>query len=74
MTGEYRYGDTRNIVSDISKLQVLGWEPEQTAGRSVRDYKAYLEKQTDIDCIVEYAEKYMKDIGVVRQSEKKFEE
>jgi dTDP-L-rhamnose 4-epimerase len=70
LTGEYRYGDTRNIVSDISKLKTLGWVPRHTPEKSVRDYKAYLERQTHIDDILTYAEKHMKDLGVVRQSKK----
>ncbi len=70
LTGEYRYGDTRNIVSDISKLKTLGWVPRHTPEKSVRDYKAYLERQTDIDDILTYAEKHMKDLGVVRQSKR----
>ena len=30
VTGEYRFGDTRHILSDISALQELGWEPSDT--------------------------------------------
>ena len=27
--GKYRFGDTRHIFSDISKLKALGWEPKE---------------------------------------------
>ena len=62
----YRYGDTRHISSDISKLRSLGWEPRVPIEESVRDYWEYLKQQTDIDDILEYAEKTMKNKGVVR--------
>jgi len=65
--GEYRYGDTRHICSDISKLMTLGWKPQHTPEKSVQDYRTYLEKQTDIEDILEYAEKQMKMMGVVRK-------
>ena len=62
----YRYGDTRHISSDISKLRSLGWEPKLPIEDSIRDYWEYLKQQTDIDDILEYAEKTMKNKGVVR--------
>ena len=62
----YRYGDTRHIYSDISKLRSLGWEPKVPIEESIRDYWKYLKQQTDIDDILEYAEKTMKNKGVVR--------
>ncbi len=62
----YRYGDTRHISSDISKLKSLGWEPNVPIEESIRDYWEYLKQQTDIDDILEYADKTMKEKGVVR--------
>ena len=62
----YRYGDTRHISSDISKLKSIGWEPRVLIEESIRDYWEYLKQQTDIDDILEYAEKTMKSKGVVR--------
>jgi dTDP-L-rhamnose 4-epimerase len=62
----YRYGDTRHIFSDISKLKALGWEPRVPIESSVADYWEYLKKQTDIDDILGYTEKTMMNKGVVR--------
>ena len=45
ITGEYRVGDTRHSVSDISKLQRLGWQPTKTPRDSVRDYVAWIRGQ-----------------------------
>ncbi len=65
--GEFRVGDTRNTCSDISKLKQLGWSPKRTAVESVEEYLAYLKEQTDIHDILEYAEKTMKQLNVVRK-------
>ncbi len=62
----YRYGDTRHISSDISKLKSLVWEPTVPVEDSIEEYWEYLKKQTDIDDILEYAEKTMMKQGVVR--------
>jgi dTDP-L-rhamnose 4-epimerase len=70
ISGEYRYGDTRHIYSDISRLKSLGWEPKYSPEKSVKDYKTYLEKQTDIEDIFSYAEKHMRELGVVRKVRK----
>lgn len=70
LTGEYRFGDTRNACSDITKLKSLGWLPKRTAAESVKEYINYLKAQTDIEDILDYAEKTMKSLNVVRKSEK----
>lgn len=62
----YRYGDTRHILSDISKLRSLGWEPKVPIEESIRDYWKFLNSRTDIEDILDYAEKTMKSKGVVR--------
>jgi dTDP-L-rhamnose 4-epimerase len=62
----YRYGDTRHISSDISKLKSLGWAPKVPVEDSIEAYWEYLKKQTDIDDMLEYAENTMMKQGVVR--------
>jgi dTDP-L-rhamnose 4-epimerase len=62
----YRYGDTRHIFSDVGKLKSLGWTPKITVEESIRQYWEYLNEQTDIEDILEYAEKTMMSQGVVR--------
>lgn len=39
--GEFRFGDTRHILSDLSKLQALGWEPLTALERIVEEYIAW---------------------------------
>lgn len=67
ISGEYRFGDTRHACSDISKLKKLGWFPKRTAADSVKEYIEYLKAQNDIEDILEYAEKAMKNLNVVRK-------
>ena len=66
--GDFRFGDTRHTCSDTAKLRALGWRPSRTAVDSVREYVQYLREQTDIEDILEYAERTMKQMNVVRSS------
>ncbi|MCC6476094.1 SDR family NAD(P)-dependent oxidoreductase [bacterium] len=66
LPGYYRFGDTRHIISDVAKLKALGWNPTRSAEDSVREYKDYLEEQTDIDDIMDFAEQKMQSLNVVR--------
>jgi dTDP-L-rhamnose 4-epimerase len=70
LPGLFRFGDTRHIFSDTNKLQSLGWRANRSAAESVRLYREYLEEQTDIEDIMDFAEKHMKSINVVRSSRK----
>lgn len=64
--GLYRFGDTRHIVSDLSRLQALGWSPKRTPEDSVRDYTAWLYQQDNVEDVLAYAERHMRQSGVVR--------
>ena len=64
--GKYRFGDTRHICSDISKLKSLGWSPSRTVYDSVIEYKEWLDQADRIDDIVEYCNEKMKKLNVVR--------
>jgi dTDP-L-rhamnose 4-epimerase len=63
----YRFGDTRHIVSNIEKLNELGWKPEVPIEESIHDYWDYLNEQTDVQDILEYAHKQMKRLDVIRE-------
>jgi dTDP-L-rhamnose 4-epimerase len=62
----YRYGDTRHIVSDLTRLKALGWQPRATIRDSIRAYWDYLNRQEDVGDILEHAEKTMRKLDVVR--------
>jgi len=68
VAGYYRYGDTRNIVSDIQRLRGLGWEPTRDVRDSIGQYWDYLHHQNDLDDILDYAETHMKQLQVIRQA------
>ncbi|MFZ5433922.1 MAG: NAD-dependent epimerase/dehydratase family protein [Calditrichota bacterium] len=68
--GQYRFGDTRHSISDVSKLKKLGWSPQHTPVESVHEYRIYLEEQTDIQDIMDYAEENMRSLNVVRSAKK----
>lgn len=68
MEGHYRYGDTRHIFSDTGRLQALGWQPRRTVEESIDDYWAYLNAHQEPREILDYAEKRMRRLNVIRQS------
>jgi len=68
VTGEYRFGDTRHILSDISGLRALGWEPQQTPVESVAAYAAWLKGMDGLDEVLAEANTRMRALGVVRRA------
>ena len=64
--GKYRFGDTRHIWSDISKLESLGWKPTRTIYDSVSEYKEWLNSASSVDNIIEYCSKKMVELNVLR--------
>ena len=68
VTGEYRFGDTRHILSDISALRALGWEPRNTPAESVAAYAAWLKGMDGLDGVLAQANARMRALGVVRKA------
>ena len=68
-SGYYRFGDTRHIFSDISRLNSLGWFPSCDIRKSIADYWEYLNTHQETDNILEFAEKQMKQQQVIRQTQ-----
>jgi dTDP-L-rhamnose 4-epimerase len=64
--GKYRFGDTRHIRSDVGKLQALGWSPEHDMHKSVEDYRKWLLEADSVGDILEYCNKKMAELDVVR--------
>ena len=64
--GKYRFGDTRHIWSDISKIEELGWKPTRTIYDSVSEYKEWLNSASSIDNIIEYCSEKMEKLNVLR--------
>jgi dTDP-L-rhamnose 4-epimerase len=68
ITGEYRFGDTRHILSDVSALRKLGWEPQRTPADSVQAYADWLDGMDGLDSVLEQAKAQMRALGVVRKA------
>ncbi|HMK97450.1 MAG TPA: NAD-dependent epimerase/dehydratase family protein [Acidimicrobiales bacterium] len=67
VSGEYRFGDTRHILSDIGALSSLGWAPRRSPKESVAAYAEWLEGAPDLDGILAEADARMRALGVVRK-------
>ena len=68
VTGEYRFGDTRHILSDISALRELGWEAQRTPADSVAAYVEWLKGMDGLDGVLAEADARMRALGVVRRA------
>jgi dTDP-L-rhamnose 4-epimerase len=69
-SGKYRFGDTRHIFSDISKLSRLGWVPTRTTAQSVEAYKEWLDQADSVADILDHCQKQMSVLNVVRDVRK----
>jgi dTDP-L-rhamnose 4-epimerase len=65
-SGEFRLGDTRHTVSDISKLEKLGWRPSIPVKQNVLEYVEWLQQQTVSPEYLLEAERVMREAGVVQ--------
>ena len=64
--GEFRFGDSRHIISDISKLNRLGWHPEVSLEQIIREYLEWAETHPGIGNYYAEAEREMKQKEVIR--------
>jgi dTDP-L-rhamnose 4-epimerase len=68
--GKYRFGDTRHICSDVSKLKRLGWQPTRSIFDSVEAYKGWLATADNAANILDYCNQQMVKLNVVREVSK----
>jgi len=68
ISGEYRFGDTRHICSDIDALKQLGWAPTRTPADSVAEYADWLHGMPGLDDVLAEADATMRALGVVRKA------
>lgn len=67
--GEFRLGDTRHTISDVSKLEALGWQPAIPVEQNVREYVAWMREQQTTDEFLRAADRIMREQGVVQRAE-----
>lgn len=66
--GQFRFGDTRHIISDIHRLLALGWQPTVTIDEIVEEYIDWARAQPDLRDYYVEAEQQMKDMGTIRET------
>jgi dTDP-L-rhamnose 4-epimerase len=66
-SGKYRFGDTRHICSDVSKLKRLGWQPGRSIYDSVEAYRGWLATASNAGDILDYCNRQMQQLNVVRE-------
>lgn len=65
--GQFRVGDIRHAVSDISKLKKIGWRPQDSEENIVKEYIDWVKMQKlDQDYLL-LAERQMKKSGIIRK-------
>lgn len=65
LSGEYRRGDNRHSVSNIEKLNRLGWRPRRTLSAVLDDFLEWIESVGGIPQQIQDAYSDMRDAGVV---------
>ncbi len=65
--GLYRFGDTRHIFSDVSKLKTLGWKPVVPLKEIVDEYIAWAQVQSGFRDYYVEAEVRMEVLGTIRR-------
>lgn len=68
ISGDYRVGDTRHTISDITRMRHLGWEPVTPVEENVRQYVAWISQQRVSKEFLLEAERIMLETGVVRRA------
>lgn len=66
VAGEFRLGDTRHTVSDISRMRSLGWEPKFPVEQNVKEYVEWLQQQSLSKEYLLEAEQVMRASGIVQ--------
>jgi dTDP-L-rhamnose 4-epimerase len=67
LPGEFRLGDTRHTVSDLSRMRALGWEPTTPVEENVRQYLGWLDTQSGTEEYLFEAERIMAEQGVIQR-------
>jgi dTDP-L-rhamnose 4-epimerase len=66
--GEFRLGDTRHTISDLSRMHSLGWAPEIPVEQNVSEYLEWLGQQEVPTAHLIEAERHMAAQGVVQRA------
>jgi dTDP-L-rhamnose 4-epimerase len=71
LPGVYRFGDTRHVFSDVSRLKALGWAPMVSLEQIVDEYIAWAQAEPDFADYYAEAEAQMAALGTLRRAFRK---
>ena len=71
ISGQFRLGDIRHAVSDISKLKSLGWQPQISEETAVSQYIDWIKTQKISKNYLELAEENLRKMGTLRKAKEK---
>jgi len=66
--GLYRFGDTRHIISDVSRLKKLGWRPRISLESVIDEYIHWARRQEGFRDHYGEAQRRMIELGAIRQT------
>ena len=64
--GEFRPGEIRCLISDISRIRTIGYEPQTTLEQGIRRYIEWIKTQGTIDDYFAKAEAGLRAKGIVQ--------
>jgi dTDP-L-rhamnose 4-epimerase len=64
--GEFRVGDTRHTVADISAIGRLGWQPTIPVEQNVVEYLDWMSNYQDTKVYLDDAERVMREAEIIR--------
>jgi dTDP-L-rhamnose 4-epimerase len=64
--GEFRPGEIRSLISDISRIRTVGYEPQVTIEQGIARYLEWIETQGDVADYFSAAEAGLKEKGIVQ--------
>lgn len=68
VTGEFRFGDTRHVISSIDRIVELGWKPRVALERVAREYVDWVMSQPGAKDHYAQADAVMRKVGTVRSA------
>ena len=66
--GEFRFGDSRHVISNISKLRNFGWKSKTPTEQIAQEYIEWVEGQPAVADYYADASREMKQMAVIRSS------
>jgi len=64
--GEFRPGEIRSLISDISRIRQIGYEPQTTIGEGIRRYIDWIRTQGPVEDYFSKAEAGLRAKGIVQ--------